>query len=290
VSVALISGATGFLGGHLTRYLLAEGITVHFVHRAESSTALVHELVSQGAVAHAFEELSEVAAIAATIDPDYLFHLATHYLKDHTPADVAPLVDANVTFGAQLLEGVAGSDTIVVSAMSYFQFNAGVPTPFSLYSATKQAFFDVCEFYRARRGLDIRQVVLYDTFGPGDVRDKLIPRLIGAVGADDLVSMGNSSQALNVLYCDDVASGMLAAAAADAPPIMALRSHRNYSVGEIVAAIEQIAGAPFSKSFNEDAPTNDLVEVAGTWPAPPGWRDEVSLDHGLREVLRQSAL
>jgi nucleoside-diphosphate-sugar epimerase len=286
MSTALVTGATGFLGQHLVRHLVASGREVHIVQRASSPRPVLADFRAAGVTVHEYEVGEQVQAIARTLAPETAFHLATFYLKDHQPSEVEPLIEANVVFGSHLLEGLVGTGAVVVSAMSYFQFRDTVPTPFSLYSATKQAFLDVSEFYRSGRGLDVRQVILYDTYGPGDTRDKLIPRLIGAVASGELVGMGSPHQPLNVLHSEDVARGFVAASASGAPALMALRAPENVSVAGIVDTIETVAGAPLSKSFNEAGAVNDLVDTAGTWPTPPGWAPRVSLEAGIRSILQ----
>lgn len=283
--VSLVTGATGFVGHHLVEHLLALGEPVHVLHRASSQRPIIQAFEAAGVTVHRYSSNDEVQSIAASITPDTVYHLATHYLKDHKPSDVSTLIDANVSFGAHLLEGVVGSDATVVSAMSFFQFRANSPTPFSLYSATKQAFLDIADYYRTGRAVDVRQVVLYDTYGPHDTRDKLIPRLIEVATTGEHVSLGSPLQPLNLLYASDVASGLVAAAGEGAPAMMALRAPRTYTVAEIAATIGAVAGSELSVAFNHQGVVNDLVTQAGDWPTPHGWAAAVDLESGVRSIL-----
>lgn len=285
---ALVTGATGFLGHHLAATLVADGWHVTALQRASSSLSpACAALRAIGVEIAAFESGSEVQRLARESAPDAVFHLATHYLKDHVPGDVPTLIDANISFGTQVLEGLRGSGAAVVSAMSYFQFTEGMPAPVSLYSATKQAFLDICEYYRVIDGADIRQVVLFDTFGPGDTRNKLMPHLFAALRERKQVRLGPSRQPINLLYVDDVVAGLLAVAEPQQSRMFALRASEPATVGEVVRTLGEIAGVEVDCVFNEAGTVNESLLSAGDWPAPHGWTGSRSLAQGLELTWRQ---
>ncbi len=286
---ALVTGATGFLGGHLALRLAADGWRVSALQRAASArSAGADRLRAAGVEVLSFDSGEEVQRLAREARPDVAFHLATHYLKSHTPEDVPLLMDANIAFGTHLLEGLQGSDTSVVSAMSFFQFREGLPTPMSLYSATKQAFFDVCNYYRVRAGLDITQVVLYDTFGPGDTRDKLVPNLLSALAERRPMQLGPSAQPINLLYVDDVVSGLIAAAEQREAPALTLRAPQHVSVGELVRVLGEVTGVSVESTFNEEGTVNEAVLHAGDWDTPAGWIPSTTLRDGLAQTWRSA--
>lgn len=278
---SLVTGASGFLGQHLALRLAGDGERVTALLRSTSAGAAVDRLQAAGVEIVRFDHADEVGALARAAAPDRVFHLATHYLKAHTEADVPALVDANVTFGARLLEGLRETDASIVSAMSFFQFRGGEYVPASLYAATKQAFNDIAEYYRVVLGMRITQVVLYDTFGPFDVRDKLLPHILSSVRAGGPVRLGPSAQQVNLLHVDDVVAGLLAAAGTGNAAVCTLRAPRTVSVGDLVDEVSAVVGRPIDAVFNESGSTNALVAEAGDWPAPVGWVPAQSLRDGL---------
>lgn len=285
---ALLTGATGFLGRHLAARLVADGWHVTALQRrASSSSAACAELRRVGVEIAEFDEGFQVQQLARASAPDAVFHLATHYLKAHVADDVPTLIDANIAFGTHLLEGLRGSGVAVVSAMSYFQFSEGMPHPMSLYSATKQAFLDICEYYRVVDGADIRQVVLFDTFGPGDTRDKLMPHLFAALSERRQMKLGPSTQPINLLYVDDVVAGLLAAAGSQQGRVLALKAVEATTVGEVVKTLGAVAGVEIDCTFNEGGAVNESLLSAGEWPAPHGWARPRSLVEGLDLTWRQ---
>jgi len=287
---ALVTGATGFLGSHLARSLSNDGWQVTALQRSSSADSPSGDrLRSFGVDVVTFDAMGEVQDRARSAEADIAFHLATHYLKDHEPHEVSALLEANVSFGAHLLEGLKGTPTSVVSALSYFQFSGGAPAPVSLYSATKQAFFDISEYYRVVAGMDITQVVIFDTFGPGDTRKKLVPQLMTAFAEGRPLALGPARQLLNLLYVDDVVAGLMAAASHRGDPVVTLRSPQNVTVGELVSALGVVSGRSVDCHFNDAASPNEALLHAGEWRTPEGWAPPRSLIDGLEATWRVAA-
>jgi len=283
---AIVTGATGFLGSALTRRLVDLDWDVHVIHRdTPASTAALAALRSLGVEVHTFRDVTQVREIAARFPGSTAFHLATNYLRDHTPADIAPLIAANIEYGTHLLDGLAGSESRAVAAMSFFQYRDGRPAPNSLYSATKQAFSEVAAYYRERRALDVREVVLFDTYGPGDTRDKLVPALIEAARTGTSLTLGNRAQLIDLTFVEDVVAGLIAAADETADTRVAIRAQAPSTIAELVAAVEVASGTRLDASFDDSRAVNDLVTEAGDWAAPGDWTPRVDLATGLRRTI-----
>ncbi len=200
---ALVTGATGFVGGRLAALLGEHGWKVHAVRRAESSRPVpagVEVHLHDGTTAHLID-------LAATLRPDVAFHLASLFRAEHRPEDVVPLVEANVVFGAQLLEALdrAGCRRIVDAATGWQHYRGADYDPVGLYAATKQAFADILAYWVSARGFAAITLELNDTYGPGDPRPKLIPSLLRAAAAGRRMPLSAGEQRLDLVQVDDVA-------------------------------------------------------------------------------------
>lgn len=283
---AIVTGATGFIGGNLSRHLHTNGWDVVAFHRPSSSSDALESLRVYGVETASFSTVSELQRLAAEARPDAVFHLAAYQAKDYSAADIDSFLDANVAVGTHLLEGLINSTCVFVNAVSYFQFRDGKPASHSLYSATKQAFVDISTFYREQRGMDIRHAVLYDSFGPGDSRMKLIPQLLGAARARTPIALGPSGQPINALYIDDVVSGLTAASAPGNPDFMTVKATHDVTVGEVVAKVELLAGVSLETSFDASRNPNDMVERSGSWPLPANWHPRWALQEALSRTYQ----
>ncbi|MCS7047658.1 MAG: NAD-dependent epimerase/dehydratase family protein, partial [Gemmataceae bacterium] len=98
----LITGATGFVGGHLAEACAARGVQVHTIARPTSDTALLDKL---GAVIHRGDLTDAAIVHQAAAQADVLVHCAakvgdTGSLEEYRAVNVEPL--------RQLLEAVRG--------------------------------------------------------------------------------------------------------------------------------------------------------------------------------------
>ena len=280
----LVTGGGGFVGRAVANELCARGSDVVLLARDGSRTAETAQAL--GVPAISYRDLDQVPDLVARQEPDAVIHLAAQQTRAPRGAEqITALLEANVQLGALVLEGVRDSGAVVVQAMSYFQFRDGRPTAKSLYASTKEALRSIGAYYRQAGGVDVRDVVLYDNYGPDDPRDKLMPYLISSLASDLEAVVGPLTQTLNLLHVDDVAAGLIAAAGAGAPAMMTVRAAEPTTVGAIIAAIEAASSRPLRVRVDEDREFSDLPLHAGDWPLPPGWHPRVSLESGVAQLV-----
>src|SRR5438105_4076420 len=146
---AVVTGATGYIGSHLVKHLLADGWRVAALVRRSSDCRGLQELGGElSLLIHdgTTEQLRELLASAA---PDVVFHLAAYYRAEHQAVDVLPLLASNVVFSTQLAEAMAscGVKRLVNTATAWQHYEHADYNPVNLYAATKQAFETVLQFY-----------------------------------------------------------------------------------------------------------------------------------------------
>ena len=281
---AAVTGATGFLGGGLVRRLLELGWDVEMIVRDPSSRAAV-SLRDLGATVGTVTDPADAFEVIERSGADVVAHLATHFLKAHRPGDIGALVRSNVELGTGILEAASILSAPVVMASSFFQFSHGTVRPRTLYAATKQALSSIAAYYRSERELDVREVIFYDTYGPGDTRDKLVPLLTRAALTGEHVSLGAADQPINLTYLDDAADGLTALLSTPSPELTTIRALEAVTVGDLVAAMGRTVGRPLAVQFAPGGRVNDQPLTAGDWPTPPAWRPLVDLTEGLSRTV-----
>jgi nucleoside-diphosphate-sugar epimerase len=280
----IVTGATGFLGRHLVATLLSQGFEVAFLQRsASASQGIAKDLQTLGARALYYSDSATLRAAIIACRPTILFHLATLYTRNHTGSQIDALVEANVLMGTNMLEAVVGTECVVISALSYFQYRNKLPTSYSLYSALKESFTAISNYYRDIAGVDVREVVLFDTYGPDDTRDKLLPHVVKAFRTRSSLALGPAAQPINLLHARDVAAGLIALAAGRPEPRSELRAPDDATVGEIVGLLSSISARSIDISFDNSRSVNALLRESGQWPSPPGWSSRTTLREGLEE-------
>lgn len=288
----VVTGATGFIGRHAVRALLAAGHEVTVVRRPSSSLAglgksigAVREVVDTGDVRRLREELSRSAS-------GTLVHLATHYVHAPGDEDVAALYEANVAFGGRVLHAYAAAGgRRVVNTSTFSQHRGGAAyDPTNLYAATKQAFADVLAHYARNVGVTVVDVELFDTFGPGDPRTKIWRLLIDAAASGEPLPTTPGHQLLSPLHVTDAAAALCRATelAGERPP----GQHAYSAPGPRVLSLKD-AVALFAEANGVEVPVtwgareysgNEVFEFAPHGDPLPGWIPQVSLDAGFREL------
>tara|TARA_R110002110_G_scaffold415612_3_gene651828 strand:+ start:18691 stop:19620 length:930 start_codon:yes stop_codon:yes gene_type:complete len=299
---ALITGATGYIGTALARHLCAAEWEVHALLRASSDPAPLNASVG-GIICHrlADSEDGAAAALIESVQPDCVFHLASRIQSSHKATDIRPLLASNIALGVELLEGLArinadrhGAPSVLVAAGTYWAHGAnGEDTPNSLYAASKRAFEAFLPFYSRHCDVPCCSLLLYDVYGPHDLRGKLIPALIDNALAPEASSLAVSpgDQLLDLVYLDDVVRGFVVAAEGLHSGNIEVGRYRldsgeRVSVKALVAAIAKIAGrAPAVEFGARPYPPNQIMVPLETGPRLPGWVPAVSLAQGLRTLL-----
>lgn len=284
--VALVTGATGYIGGRLATALVADGWRVAALVRASSDDAGLDPRVERLVIPASAQDL---APLLAELRPEVAYHLATCFRGTHSIADVEPLVAANVLFGVQLAEALAVSPPrVLVNVGTAWQRDAdGGYRPAALYAATKQALEDILRFYAGSGALRIADVKLFDTYGPGDPRGKLLALLAAAADAGTPLPMSPGEQLIDLLHVDDVVAALRAAAdAADAPwHSWSASSGDPRTLRELVALFEQATGRTVPVEWG--ARPYRPREMFTPWNAGarvPGWHPRVSLAAGIAQV------
>ena len=98
VGVALITGATGFVGSNLVQLLLREGWDVHIVTRKNSRVADIQEFAK--VVNHTHDGSTEgMIRLVGEAKPSVVFHLASLFISQHESKDVEKMILSNVLCG-----------------------------------------------------------------------------------------------------------------------------------------------------------------------------------------------
>jgi len=296
--VAVVTGATGYVGSHLARALARGGWRVYAVVRAASAARArgslggdVRVLAHDGSTAQLVSLLAPEARRAAVV-----FHLASYFAAEHNPEDVVALVDSNVRFGAQVLEAMGrnGLRKFVSAGTGWQNYEGRAGSPVCLYAATKSAFDAVLRYYVEALAFQAITLTLFDVYGPADPRPKLFTLLRRAVEAADPLPMSPGEQLLDLVYVDDavaafVAAGarLLQASAGDAlQETYTVSSGRHARLREVVATYAAVTGD--TPRIRWGGRREVMVPWAGGMELP-GWQARVPLEEGIRRMHHDMA-
>lgn len=255
---ALVTGATGFTGGHLARALAASNHEVR---------ALVRDEARGGALAASGVELvagdiRDPRALAAAVKGvDVVYHVAAIYRQAGIPSDEYRAV--NATAVEQLIDaaGRAGVRRVVHCStvgvhgdIEHPPANEDAPfRPGDVYQATKLEGERLAHEAGVRAGVQVAIVRPSGIYGPGDLR---LLKLFRGVARRRWVTLGSGEIYYHLTYIDDLVEGFRLAGehSAAAGRTYILAGGEVTTLNELVAIVAAEAGVA--------APTRHLP----VWP------------------------
>ncbi|EAI3289085.1 NAD(P)-dependent oxidoreductase, partial [Campylobacter jejuni] len=154
-----------------------------------------------------YEDINSLRNILLQEKIHGVIHLATLYLKNHKSHQINNLVNANITFGAEILEVLYMMDYKgwFINTGTFWQFYKNIPNnPLNLYAATKTAFLRIVDYYVQVSEIKFTTILLNDTYGANDWRQKIFNLWLNSLKTQDAISMSFGEQAIDMLYVDDV--------------------------------------------------------------------------------------
>ena len=294
---ALVTGASGFIGSHLTQQLLGAGWNVAVLGRSDSVRKISLPPESKAYVYKG--GTAEVLAAVVDFKPTAVFHLASLVLDTHTPEQLEPLISSNILFGTQLLEVMSNSKGMVlVNAGTNWQNYVQAPpydapdfVPVNLYAATKQAFEDIAAYYVQAAGLRSITLRLFDSYGPRDTRRKLVWLLLNTLKTGELLGMSPGGQMIDIVHVEDICSAFrqAAALAMESPEpkaeVYAISGNQRRTLREVVATFEEAAGRKLAIEFGKRPYRQREVMQLWEGPALPGWKPKITMLEGFRDLI-----
>ena len=288
---ALITGATGFTGKHLTRRLLQAGWNVHVLLRQGSDLDGLQQFAGP-CHCHYDPASGDLTAVLQQSRPDVVFHLASLFLSQHQSSDIGALIEANIGLGTRLAEAMTtvGACNLVNTGTSWQHYHGEDYSPVNLYAASKQAFECMLRYYQQARGLRVIGLKLFDTYGPADSRGKLIDLLLRHAADGRQLALSPGEQQLDLVYIADVVEAFLQAAEfvqrGEVQGNFAVSSGKLLSLRSVAAAVERATGKPLAIQWGgRPYRQREVMQPWNTGQPLPGWTPRVDLQEGLQKML-----
>jgi UDP-glucose 4-epimerase len=287
----IVTGASGFIGQALTRYLASTGESVLAVDR--------HPCPVEGIPSVQLDVAARGALLAHVEHGATIYHLAAS-------ADVAasvrdPRHDLTHTFAAmfEVLEAARQQRCRVVFPSTASVFDVGEPLPLierafprptSPYAAAKLSGEAYCYAYHRSYGVDVRVARLFSVYGVG-MRRFAIHDLIRKIQRNpiELEVLGDGMQVRDYLYIDDAVRGLVTVASRGLPGedynVASGQPVRLLDLAKLIAVEMGAPGIgiiPTGKTFAGDTP-RWFADTAKTRAL--GFMPTVPLHEGLRRTI-----
>lgn len=244
-----MTGATGFAGGHLCRYLVQRGWTVAGLARAKSDASALERLGVEKVVGDVRDKASLADGIRGA---DVVFHLAAIFREAGAPEDVYRAVNVDGT--RNVVEAAAEGNArrfVHCSTVGVHGDTGSAPvdetSPLKSaddsYNRTKLAGETLARELFAKLGLAGAVVRPSAGYGPGELR---YLKLYKGIKKGRFVMIGSGKTLQNLAYVDDLCEGL--ALAGTRPEAVGeafiLAGAENVTLSQLVGKIAAAVGAP----------------------------------------------
>jgi NAD dependent epimerase/dehydratase len=304
----LITGASGFIGSHLTEAAVQTGADVVALVNYNSRNdwgylegldkSLLGRLkVIAGDVRDAYfvrsimKDRTVVLHLAALIAIPYSYSAPSSYVSTNVLGTLNVL-QAALDLGVGRVVHTSSSE--VYGTARYTPIDEAHPLQAqSPYSASKIAADKLAESFHRSFRLPVVTVRPFNTYGPRQSARAIIPTIVVQALAGTRVRLGNLAPVRDLCFVADTVRGFLLATKAPGAigKVINLSTESGVSIGALAQRIFDILGVQreieedFQRVRPEGSEVMELIGSAARSREVLGWAPEVSLDEGLAQTI-----
>jgi NAD dependent epimerase/dehydratase len=304
----LVTGAGGFIGGHLSAALVREGARVRAFGRYNSRNdrgtldwivpSIDRELDT------VLGDLRDVESVARAVrGSELVFHLGAQIAIPYSFVNPRDFFETNVIGSLNVAQAALDNEVehvVHVSTSEVYGTAQEVPIteehplqPQSPYAASKVGADKLMDSYHRAFGLPVTVVRPFNTYGPHQSARAIVPTVVSQALASDTLRLGSLEPRRDLTYVTDTVAGFIAAASEPATigRTIQLGTGEAVSVGEIVEMVGEILQKPLQVQRDPQRvrPPGSEVQRLVSNPALAaelmGWRSQIDLRKGLADTI-----
>lgn len=299
---AVVTGAAGFIGSHLTQRLMSDGHDVVGVDNLSDfydpllKERNLSELVGNGfTLVRADLTRSDLSSVLD--GADVVYHLAGQPgVRASWGESFDDYVNANVIATQRLLEEAlrvrdirivyASSSSVYGDAESYPTNESALPRPRSPYGVTKLAAEHLCRLYAANFGLETVSLRFFTVYGPRQRPDMAFGRFLRATLEDtEIVVYGSGEQVRDFTYVGDIVDALAAVGSGALTPgtVYNVSGGGSHSINEVLELIADVTDRTPRVRY-ADVARGDVSRTSADFTSIStqfGWMPRIGLREGL---------
>jgi nucleoside-diphosphate-sugar epimerase len=248
----LLTGATGFIGSHLARLLVAGGHQVFAVVRPKSDRWRIQDVErSLELIAGDLERIDELVEELDRVRPEICLHVGWRGRSGTGESAEGNLESLRASLCLVRTVLRQGCPRLVVAG-SCFEYGVGPEVlteesavgPRDLYGACKHALHLVLEQLAGSTGASVAWTRIFYVYGPYEDARRLLPSVILALLRGDHACTTAGEQVRDYLHVEDVASAIWAVARAPLVGAVNIASGRPVTVRSLAESAAALLGRP----------------------------------------------
>jgi dTDP-glucose 4,6-dehydratase len=304
----LVTGAGGFIGGHVVSRLVAEGARVRgFVRynsRNERGTLdWLHPEIS-AEVDVVAGDLRDVESVAgATTGMEIVLHLGAQIAIPYSYLNPRDFFEVNVLGTLNVAQAALKAEAhrvVHISTSEVYGSARQIPItelhplePQSPYAASKLAADKLMESWHRSFALPVTVIRPFNTYGPRQSARAIIPTIISQALEGHTLRLGSLEPRRDLTYVEDTVAGIIAAALAPGAvgETIQLGTGHAISIGEIVETVGTMMGKRLETELDPARVRPQGSEVALLISQPElartllSWAPSTGLQDGLGRTI-----
>jgi GDP-4-dehydro-6-deoxy-D-mannose reductase len=304
---AIVTGAEGFIGSHMVKYLQSQGWNVVGTYGSEGSAAFP-KLPNLRFEQCDLRNGQRVTQVLTRYQPTHIFHLGAQSLPTVSWADPVRTFEANIMGSLYLFEAVRGMSKppVIVSACSSAEYGnvptAAIPVreeqplkPLHPYGISKVCLDLLAREYFLDYKIPAVNIRLFNTTGPGKTNDapsdfvRQLVRIRKGLQAP-VIEVGNLKPHRAFLDVQDTVRGFyLAAMKGKRGEAYNLCASRTHQIHEVLQAAVRLSGvnAEIRGVSRLMRPSDEKVIFGSTkkFRRDTGWTPLKSIEQTLKSML-----
>ena len=304
---ALVTGAAGFIGSHLSAALLDRGAEVigldcftDYYARSLKEANLAVNMHREG-FRFVERRIQDVDLRAVLSGVTHVFHLAAQAgVRKSWGRDFRVYSDNNVDASQQLLEACvnlplqkfvyASSSSIYGDTVAIPMREDALPQPVSPYGVTKLAAEQLCSLYHVNHGVPTSSLRYFTVYGPRQRPDMGFHRFLSAAIAGDPITLyGDGEQTRDFTFVHDAVAATVAAGDRGVPGrVYNIGGGSRVSINQVLDIIGRVSGRSLDVR-REPAQKGDMRDTFADTSlarADLGFLPTVSLEEGIAAEYR----
>ena len=209
----LVTGATGFTGGHLAQYLSARGDTVRALVRSRSRGKFESSALPAHGVTAVEGDLTDAAAIKRAADGvEVVYHIAATYREAGQPDSAYRAINVDGTRHVLEAAHAGGARRVVHCSTGGVHGHIANPpanedapfNPGDVYQETKLEAEKMARAFGDRTGFDVVVARPIGIYGPGDMR---FLRMFRGLARGNFPMLGSGKPFYHLTYIGDLVEG-----------------------------------------------------------------------------------
>ena len=286
VTRALITGASGFIGHALARFLLERGVEVTCAARRlpEQTAAGSWRLGDLG-------DRDFVHGVVREARPDVVFNLAARVTGSRALTEVEPTLRVNLVGAVGLLEAVTELSVGRLILVGSTEEPRTSEAPCSPYAAAKAAQIGYAQLFHTLYATPVTVARIAMTYGPDQPdRTKVVPYSIMSFLAGTPPNLSSGTRSADWIMVDDVVTALVALAEGPASVgrVVDVGTGVGHTVRQVVDTIADVLGTTIVPNWGAvpDRPgeVDNLADVSAAKELA-GWSAAADLKSGLARTV-----